>query len=147
MRLLKLAVLVCAVAVAYHYWRKHHPPDADAYAAVPSSANKNGFVELAPNNNAPLGLVLIVAPPDCPSDEARRADELQELLAAEGIPSRRTETLGFAFEGTEDVDQFNLIMTGKMPVVFVNGRAKNDPRVAEIVAEYYEQGRAPVANE
>lgn len=147
MRILKYAVLVCVVVLSYHYWRKHHPSDEDAGIVAPTSISRNGFVELAPGNNAPLGVVLIFAPPDCPSNETRKADELQELLTNAGIPSKRTEALGFSFQGTVDADLFNTIMTGKMPVVFVNGRAKNDPRVAEVVAEYYERSESPAVDQ
>lgn len=147
MRILKYAVLVCVVVLSYHYWRKHHPSDADAAMVVQDIVSKNGFVELAPGNNAPLGVVLIVAPPFCSRDEARRADEVQEFLTNEGIPSQRTEALGFTFQGAVDEDMLNTIMTGKMPVVFVNGRAKNDPNVAEIVAEYYARGQASIEDQ
>ncbi|MGA2017667.1 MAG: hypothetical protein ABSH26_11990 [Opitutaceae bacterium] len=147
MRILKYAVLVVVVVLSYHYWRKHHPSDEDAGIVAPADVSKNGFVELAPGNNAPLGVVLIFAPPDCQREEARRADELQELLTNAGIPSKRTETLGFSFQGAVDAELFDTVMTGRMPVVFVNGRAKNDPRVAEVVAEYYERGEAPAVDQ
>lgn len=137
---LKLIVLLCIVGVAYHFWRKHHPSESEPVFLSPSEVSRNGFVEFVPSNKGQLQLVLIITPPDCAIDEVHRADELQGLLKAEGIPSQRIDNLNLTFLEGKDMGLLNSVMAGKMPVVFVNGWVKNDPQFSEIIAEYNDRG-------
>jgi hypothetical protein len=83
--------------------------------------------------------VLVVAARNCPRAEARRADRLAAALADLGIPVARGHQVRFTLDGPVDGDTVNRVsgvMNGPLPIVFVNGRAKANPSLDEVVAEF-----------
>ena len=85
------------------------------------------------NNNS----VVIMSPPNCPSDEAMRARALADALAQSGIPSEMRQELHFEFHNPEDTERVNRNMANVVgPLVLVRGWAKGNPMVADIVAQY-----------
>jgi hypothetical protein len=87
----------------------------------------------------PPDRLLILAPPYCPSAEGQRADELVRLLNADGIPCRRSGNAPVSAEREptkEEFDRMDRILRGEAPVVFINGRAKNNPDIADVEGEY-----------
>ena len=58
------------------------------------------------------------------------------LLPNAGIGCTRTANIGFEVRREEEADQLDKIMRGPGPVVFVKGRAKNNPDLAAIIAEF-----------
>lgn len=89
--------------------------------------------------------VIVFAPADCPSDAAQRAEAIMGQLASEGVAAARSSEANFDFDAPPDevtIKRINAVMTeGEMPVVFVNGKAKGNPSLGEIVVEY-RRGRA-----
>jgi hypothetical protein len=140
MGLLRNICLVFLAAAAFGAWRVHvarvaavqaaydaeKPPSAQGFVPMPAIADRSSRV-------------LILAAMNCPREAARRADALVGLLSEQGVPSKRSAGLEFRFTSRptqEEVDRMNRVMTGPLPIVFVDGRAKNNPDVSEIVAEY-----------
>jgi hypothetical protein len=145
MRLLKTVVLFCIALAALGFWNVRHrravdrAAAADAAVAAAYQPDANGFVAMPAVSNPPSGRVWIIAPVNCPSAEARRADELPSLLFGEGIVSVRTNSVSLTWDqdpGKVAMDSVNRVMGGAGPIVFVNGRAGNNPGVTAIVAEY-----------
>lgn len=136
MRLLKILLLVAAAGLAFQLWQKHQ--SKQVVAALSRSASVNGFVPLP----APAGVdpkrVILFAPEYCTSEAARRTDDLARGLADRGIPCARSQTANFEFIDPDPavVKSVDVVMNGDVPIVFVGGRAKANPTLAEVIAEY-----------
>jgi hypothetical protein len=129
-------LLILAVAGGYHYWKTHNegatPAGADA-----SITSENGFVALPPMEGGNTDAVMVVAAENCPHDDAQRADGLAQALSEQGIPVVRTHNVSFNQIGSsEEAGRITSIMNGRLPVVFVRGRAKSNPALEEVIAEY-----------
>jgi len=147
MKLLRTVVTICISLAILALWNKQRARTAAATAASEAAAaavfqpDANGFVTMPRVDNPPEGKVWIIAPKNCPSQQAQRADALVGLLSGEGISSVRTNGVNIVFDDNPpskvERDSVNrVMMAGEFPVVFVNGRAGNNPGVAAIVAEY-----------
>ncbi len=134
MKIIRLMLLAGILGAGWQYWNKQQ--DGQAMARATSS---RGFVELpAPAGSSP-NQVLVIAAENCSADAARRADDLEADLRHQGIPVRRTSQVNFEFSGGDSSDllnRINRVMNAEPPIVFVRGRAKANPTLAEIVAEY-----------
>ena len=77
-------------------------------------------------------------PTSCPHEDAQRADSLAEDLSRKGIPVIRTHTINFNLAAPDNsvAERINSVMKGSLPIVFVRGRAKPNPTLEEVVAEY-----------
>jgi hypothetical protein len=129
-------LLILAVAGGYHYWKTHNegatPAGADA-----SITSENGFVALPPMEGGNTDAVMVVAAENCPHEDAQRADGLAQALSEQGIPVVRTHNVSFNQIGSsEEAGRITSIMNGRLPVVFVRGRAKSNPALEEVIAEY-----------
>lgn len=140
MRLLRNIGIVLFATAAFGAWRVHVAKVAAIQAAFeaekPPSAH--GFVPM-PAMTDHSSRVLILAAMNCPREAARRADALVGLLSEQGVASKRSAGLEFKFTrrpSQEEVDRMNRVMNGPLPIVFVDGKAKNNPELSEIVAEY-----------
>jgi hypothetical protein len=134
MRLLALVLLVAGLAGAHHWWQGRA-------ATATMAGNENGFVAVEMPEGAPRNAVLILAPPNCPSDEARRAEGLASDLAGLGIPVTRSGSMSFALENPTaeqraGVERAVAVFRGGAPAVFVNGMAMSNPTAAQAAAEY-----------
>ncbi len=138
---LKSVIFVLVIAGAgYHYWNKQQTEEIkhQAEAALSTNASSNGFVNLPPLENANSEGVVIFAPVNCPSDAARRADMLAEELSRQGIPFTRASNASFTFSNPDPVvlEKVDAVMSGEVPIVFINGSAKANPTIDEVVDEY-----------
>lgn len=101
----------------------------------------NGFVAVVmPDGSAP-DTVIILAPLNCPSDAARRADGLARELARHHIPYTRTASFSAVIDDPTPQQQAELqraatVLDGPIPAVFINGMAKANPTAEEVLAEY-----------
>ena len=140
-KLLKIIVVVIVAFLVLKFLSAHRKVEAvaSASAAAQMQPSANGFVPLPAPFTAPTDRLLILAPPHCPSQEGRRADELVRQLNQDGIPCTRSGDVSIA-SGREPTDdetkRLNAIMMGTMPIVFINGRARNNPSLNEIKSEY-----------
>lgn len=133
MKILRLMLLAGILGAGWQYWNKQQDG-----AALAKATSTRGFVELpAPAGSNP-NQVLVIAAENCTADAARRADDLEIDLRRQGIPVRRTSQVNFEFSGgsSDMLNRINRVMNAEPPIVFVNGRAKANPTLAEVVAEY-----------
>jgi hypothetical protein len=136
MRVLLLIVTLSLSAAGYLFWKKADRLDA------------NGFVTLPAADGHDDQHVYIVAPQNCPGDAAQRAEQMAGQLGISGIPAVRTHSVDFsqlraqarANQLSESMikqaQRMNDIMQGPLPIVFVRGRAKNNPAPEEVISEY-----------
>lgn len=136
--MIKVIALLAIAFFGYQYWHKHQ-----ATTEMAASASDNGFVRLPPLGGASTKAVVIFAAENCPEEGARRADDLAQELDSRGIPYVRSQDAHFDLVGgdQEQVERINSIMTGEVPIVFVNGRAKANPTPEEVISEYGAAGQ------
>jgi hypothetical protein len=85
--------------------------------------------------------VLILAPLNCPSSGAKRADALADRLTQMGIPYERGNSYLLHTSAMTTEQQFRLkhttdVLGGEVPAVFVNGMGKSNPSADEVAAVY-----------
>jgi hypothetical protein len=143
-----LLIVLGAAGFVFQWWkghagREHH--GARAIAMTQSTdgrqASANGFIDAAMPDGAKPGTVLVFAPVNCPSEAAQRADALAEQLTRLGIPTVRSSSYSASVtspsaEQRERVERAVSVIQGEIPAVFINGMAKANPSVDEVVAEY-----------
>jgi hypothetical protein len=140
--LLKVLLVLFVAGGAYLGWKKYSAAPGAAVveqAAIASSpSHATGFVSFPWPKGAPASAVLIFAPPNCPSAMAQRARELGRRLDALHIPQVQLQEASFDIDGSDQaaMAKLNRIMEGGGPPVFVRGKAKDNPSIDEVVAEY-----------
>jgi hypothetical protein len=143
LQLLKIAIVVALAVFAYKEWRKHAPGLRGAEAtAVAAGARASRFVTLPASNFGRSANVVVLAAEGCSEDAAQRADALTSELSRLGVPVTRAHDIRFEQldPRVDDVGQINAVMNGTLPVVLVRGRARNNPTLDEVLAEYRQRG-------
>ncbi len=146
MKFIKLLVILTIIAGGYKYWSKNGKTDPMEIVKNSFSNEKeqtgtssqNGFISLPPMDGEKKGVVLVIAAENCPHEAAQRADGLAADLAREGIPAIRSHQANWNIKDADNsTTQLILsIMNGPLPIVFVNGRAKSNPTLNEVIAEF-----------
>lgn len=133
MKFIRLMLLAGILGAGWQYWSKQQ-----AGEAVARATSSQGFVELPSPAGSSPNQVLVIAAENCTADAARRADDLEIDLRRQGIPVRRSSQVNFEFigSGSDMLERINHVMNAEPPIVFVRGRAKANPTLAEVVAEY-----------
>lgn len=108
-----------------------------------SSSNPNGFVQVMMPDDKRSGLVYIMAPENCPKDAGLRADALERELRRLRIPVARSSSGNISTPRTTADEEKRFkhavrILRGEIPGVFINGMAKANPTIQEVVAQYSE---------
>lgn len=139
MRLLTVVLVLAVLFGAYRWWDGRTTSDPGFVA------NQNGFVAVQMPDGAPQHSVLVLAPPNCPSDEAREAEALVQHLTEQGIPVTKGSSISFdvmdpTAEQIAGIDRAVAVFNGGAPAVFVNGMAMSKPTAAQTVAEYRRAG-------
>lgn len=137
--MLRFFVVVGCLIFAFQFWKKHDVPWR-SYTNV-SQESPGGFQPVLMPDGAKDNEVLIFAAVNCPHEEAQRADALAEDLTRKGIPNRRSSSFSLNLkEPTAElqaaVKRTTDVMNGTIPAVFINGMAKANPTLDEVVAEY-----------
>ncbi len=110
---------------------------ARAPEAAGAEPNASGFFLLSPDDAAD-NTVIIMSPPNCPSLDAQRARALGDALARAGIPHRMKSEIGFTFHDPDDMARVqNYMAHVTNPLVLIRGRAKGNPTLDEVIAEYH----------
>ncbi|MEO8005446.1 MAG: hypothetical protein ABI771_11110 [Betaproteobacteria bacterium] len=136
----KIVVVLGLIAVAYHFWDKHQEK-----RELAANTNSNGFVSMPAPTNLDTDTVIILAAENCPKEDARRADQLAEDLGRRKVPYTRAHSANLSIpEPTPALlKRIDKVMNGPLPVVFVRGRAKSNPTLDEVLAEYQTSQRQP----
>jgi len=123
---------------AHHAWQTHERAVIDR--KLDAIADVYGFVPVRMPDGAPKNTVLILAPINCPSDGAQRADALEAKLQSLGIPSQRLNqysVAGARAEDREPIERAFNVMSGTIPAVMINGQARANPSIDEVTGEFH----------
>lgn len=136
MNLIKFLVVIGLVGYGYNWWNTKTAAESEAKARSPV-----GFVSAVMPDGARPNTVIILAPADCPSDAAQRADALAARLTQAGIPNARSASYSANLvDATKEqkaaIQRAIHVINGVVPAVFVNGMAKANPSFDDVVAEY-----------
>lgn len=137
MSFIKILIVLGLVGFGYQYWTKHRGGQP-MMASAGSAASSNGFVLLPGTSTTASSAVQVIAAEDCPEEAAQRANSLAEQLSSKGIPVARTHSISFTVASGDpaDAQRISSIMSGELPIVLVRGKAKSNPSLDEVVAEY-----------
>ena len=97
----------------------------------------SAFVKVAWLDGASKNQVVIIGPP-CDSPEGNRARQLVKSLQDRSISSTFSTSLSISTGGADPalLDAWNQVMKGSPPIVFINGTAKANPTLNEILDQY-----------
>ena len=138
MQFIRIALVVGVVALCVHLCGRGTSLESSGDESA-DRVSANGFVVMPPLNGGPADAIIVFAPKNCPSAAAQRADVMERSLTNRGIPTVRLDRADFDFAQVPDVAimrRINTIVGGEMPVVFVNRRAKANPTLNDVLAEY-----------
>ncbi|TDU32444.1 hypothetical protein DFR24_1841 [Panacagrimonas perspica] len=136
MSLARLLVIVALIAGGMQWWNQRRDEKAMQALATPG-----GFLPVPMPDGTPANTVLVFAPLNCPREGAQRAKALAQSLADRGIPVVKTDHYAAqAFEPNPETEaafkRLNVVMTGEIPIVLVNGMGKANPSADEVGAEF-----------
>lgn len=136
MNTIKFLFVLGLLGYGYHWW--HGKGAAEVEARSPSPV---GFISVVMPDGARPNTVIILAPENCPSDAAQRADALSSQLTQARIPNARSHSYSANLVDSSDKERAALqravdVMNGEVPAVFVNGMAKANPSFDDVVSEY-----------
>lgn len=138
MRLLLLVILACGLYGAWQ-WKQGRSE------AIAAAFDASAFVAVEMPGGVPRNTVLVLAPANCPSDQAQRTEALVEALGRAGVPVLRDT--GFAFdvesptaEQIAGINRAVSVFKRGAPAVFVNGLAMSNPTAEQAIAAYRGSG-------
>lgn len=123
-----------AALLSFHLWHAHQ--HTVSQRELEEISDDQGFVPVQMPDNAPAGKVMILAPVNCPSDVAKRADALAQSLSDQGIPNERSSRYMIARVTPDMMPGIERAHSLDPPVVLINGRGKSNPSAEEVVDEY-----------
>ena len=143
MSVVKFAVGAAAIGLGVLGWQKHQQHlYAQELAAI---TDTHGFIEMPPPEGMNNKTVMVMAAVNCPHEAALQADWLAQQLADRGMSYQRGSHVSLSlqqFSNEEEAEplvrHFNTLMESGAPLVFINGRAKHNPDLDEVIAEYNE---------
>jgi hypothetical protein len=135
--MLRLILLLGLAGLAFYLWNS----SGSEYSIGPADS-PNGFVHAIMPKGAKPNTVWVLAPKNCPSTDAQRANALVERLEQQGIPvvlssAGSFETAGVTSAEQRDMENSVAVLRGEIPAVFVNGMGMANPSAAEVIAEYH----------
>lgn len=142
MGILKLFIIAGALGFAAHLWNGSKERIASASASASTEQiSDSGFIRTVMVSGANPDTVLILAPPNCPSEEARRAADLSERLNRMGIPNVMGSSFSVSIQNPSaeeraGIDRAIAVFQSGAPAVFINSMAKSNPSAEEVASEY-----------
>lgn len=135
----RLLIILVALGVVGLLWQGLPGGGIEAHR------NESGFAPVVMPEGAPTTAVIVFTAPNCPSEQARHAQELAAELAELGIPVHRTSRYTAQVDRVDRDQRAALrrtqtILEGDSPVVFVRGVGMNAPSVDAVVAQYRQHG-------
>ncbi len=134
---IKWVLAAVLIGGSVHIW--HHHQRAVVERELASVADSNGFVPIVTAAGSARNVAIVLAALNCPSAQAQRADALSAQLTRLGIANQRANNY-FASINSRDqmplLNHTNAVLGGEIPIVIINGRAKANPTVEEVQAEY-----------
>lgn len=117
--------------------RTARPPDPAAGAvAKDEKLSPQGFF-LFSQAEAGNPRVIVMTPPNCPSQDAVRARALAAQLGQAGVPVEMRDRIGAEFTDPAEAERVSRHMnSAPMPLVIVRGWAKGAPSLDQVIAQY-----------
>jgi len=134
---IKWALIAVLLGGGVHVW--HHHQHAVIERELAAVADSNGFVPIATAPGSARNVAIVLAALNCPSAQAQRADALAAQLTRLGIANQRANNYYASITSRDQMPLVNLtnaVLGGEIPIVIINGRAKANPTVEEVQAEY-----------
>ncbi|UYZ82817.1 hypothetical protein MTZ49_09350 [Entomomonas sp. E2T0] len=133
-----IIILICAFG-----FYKCQKSTYDVVQHIEQRTNSNGFIDI-PVNIAGTDGIVILAPVNCPSYQAKQADWLSSKLKEKNIPNRRSNSFSIRSDATDLTkeqreqlqEQVNYVINLPAPLVIVNGKVKSNPSLADVINEY-----------
>jgi hypothetical protein len=134
--LVRVLLLVGLVGFGFYLWDGSKAPKT-----IASAESVRGFSPMMMPVGAIANTVLILAPENCSSAAAERADRLAAQLSELGIPNRRRSKVSFIVQNPTEaaraaVQRADAVLRGEIPAVFINGMGMANPGVDDVVAAY-----------
>lgn len=139
MRVLTILLVACCLYGGYQWWQDR------ARTLDLASISSTEFVAVEMPGGVARNTVLVLAPPNCPSEQVQRTEALVRALTRAGIPVKRDS--GFAFdvenptpEQMQGIDRTVAVFKRGAPAVFVNGLGMSNPSLEQTIAAYRGSG-------
>lgn len=127
MKLLKLVFVICLITIGVNHFK---------LGKGSAKAGSSGFVAVTnPEGFNPAQVVVLG--PNCSSAAGQRTRALIAQLAQARVPY--VQASDFSVTASADVQglyRLQEVMQGDAPIVFVNGKAKANPQMQEVMSEY-----------
>lgn len=139
MRLVHVVFVSAAIWAVHDYAQKN-----DLIQGYASYDSTQGFVALIGVQNQAPDTVYVIAPPNCPSEEGQRATRLVEALKQRGVPVAQSSGVRQIFDDIptlEELGRLEALTKHPAPLVVINGRAKPNPTLDEVIAEFDQSSR------
>ena len=105
--------------------------------AATQRVDSTGFVAIPMPDGMSSRGVVIFAPENCPSDAAQRARDLASFLSDRHIGYVHSESANYNnLSSQEEASRVMSVMNGRIPIVYVNGKAKANPTPEEVETEF-----------
>jgi hypothetical protein len=130
-------ITVLGGAGGVHLWHVHERSIIDR--ELLAAGDSNGFVAVVTQAGALSDTAVILAPLNCSSAQAKRADTMTEQLEKMGIPATRSNSYSATIHDRNLMPlltRTNQVLGGEIPIVIINGMAKANPTVDEVTAEF-----------
>lgn len=130
-RTVEIVVLVVLVLTGVYLWSSYFQESADSAGTYKSEFTKVPWI-----NDAAANCVLIIGPADS-SHVGVRTQQLAGRVSSQNIPYRVVQEITFV-DGAdaELVSGWKEMSRGGLPIVFINGRAKANPTITQVVTEF-----------
>jgi hypothetical protein len=139
--MLKLMLYIVGIAVGIYVvaqgfgWTRSGGSSVATPSRSDAMAATSPFVALPPPVDQSTGTAYVVAPQNCTREEAARADQLSADLRARGVSVQRVDQVQFSRVEPAQMSGLDQVMRGRLPIVFVNGKAANDPQLGDVLRE------------
>ena len=142
-RIILTVIASFALCFAGYQWHKSKQEKKLFVQDIKSRTDQYGFLDISINLTGNNGIV-IMAPINCPSQQAKIADYLATELNNQNIPATRIN--GYTFspylnnmterEINQIIKRVQHVRTMAAPLVFVNGKVKSNPTIEDIKREW-----------
>ena len=132
MKLIKFLFLIGVILTVWYLWQHYSEiPQSDVEVA------DTGFMQVAWIQDASPNEVIVMGP-TWNSPTGRRTRQLVWDLEAQDIPCRFVTSVQNIQQGDQELTQaWNTVMQGMPPIVYINGKAKANPTLEDVVTEYH----------
>ena len=134
----KLLLLAAVLFGTWHLWKVHQHPLFQR--SVLADADPYGFIAVRMPDGSTSDAVIILAPLNCPSQGAHRADALAKRLTEMGIANVRSSNYSISQLTADQMPLVNrtaVVLEAEIPAVLVRGMGKANPTADEVAFEYH----------